>query len=587
MTSRPGIVWRNDEQKKSLGPLFDFFWNTFLGYSEAPASDVAAVVGVFLRHLGVNVTDKTVARAVAASDQYGSVSLSSSKTALSLLGVTARAAKVEHVNAEEIGDLPLPFISCSKNGETFAVLAIDGDHVRIFEQSRGYRRLAREALLSSWTGVILWVDAVDPSTEPEYPRTRLTEVWQQISRPVQLVSIAMILMIGGAVTSGTISASIYATWLALLLSSLISLGASLILVNSYIGDGLLTHRFCHANDSSDCFSVLASEHAKFLGIPYVDIGIVYFAGIVLTLLLAPSPPLLVIVPILSVPLLIGYFLYVQKVIIGRWCSLCLWIQGTMFVQWVAVVLAPLWGERSVGEAMASPSLIDLLPLILWWSVAVFWSLLRPALEAQTEARYLSPQLQNVLFSEGYLAAMLSRSESGEFSPLDTDLLIGEVGEERNELALILSVECPSCGYALGDLMHLIKSDKDRLRFRVRIISADSAEGLSVAQHIMALAYANNPLQALEALHCWFKNYQGMDFKGWERTLQPLDPEILAAGLSDLEHVGSWMKTQPYLATPSFFINGKSVHDQYLGQITLLVRKLLSLSSSRRIGLGLV
>lgn len=100
--------------------------------------------------------------------------------------------------------------------------------------------------------------------------------------------------------------------------------------------------FCHTSDAFDCTKVVESKASKlFNKVALADIGFVYFSmGIILLCIatfsgiMIPVLQVLFYLSICSIPLILFSILY-QKIVVKKWCPLCL---GTVFTLVLEIVL---------------------------------------------------------------------------------------------------------------------------------------------------------------------------------------------------------------------------------------------------------
>jgi uncharacterized membrane protein len=121
--------------------------------------------------------------------------------------------------------------------------------------------------------------------------------------------------------------------------SLFGLAFAGLIVNHQLGyNNELATKFCTLNKNSSCESVLNSRAAKLtkhLGLS--DIGIIYFSSQALIQLLTNGTSIYFAikgVSILAVPF-VFYSIYLQKIVIKKWCPLCLLLISVLSLQGIS------------------------------------------------------------------------------------------------------------------------------------------------------------------------------------------------------------------------------------------------------------
>ncbi|WP_460913375.1 cysteine peptidase family C39 domain-containing protein [Spirosoma areae] len=193
---------------------------------------------------------------------------------------------------EQLRELPLPFIAHlqKNNGWYVLVNGLQGDTITYTDSGVGRKTESLIDFEKKWSGVVLLAEADEQSGETDYTTKRIQERLDEAKQPF--------LLIGALVTSLFVLLSVAQDltapdWL-LIVTKATGLILSGLLVAKQLGSkNALTDRLCRINSKTNCDDVLNSPAAKLWGwLSWTDIGLIYFAGGLLTaLLMGMQPPL--------------------------------------------------------------------------------------------------------------------------------------------------------------------------------------------------------------------------------------------------------------------------------------------------------
>lgn len=546
------------------------------------ADEAGSVAAVVLRHLGGHVSDLTITGSVAVSEHYKSSPLVAAKEALAGWGIATRGAEIGNAaTSADIEALQGPLISTLRDdGRLFTVLEIKGSTAEIFDSKQGYRSMGLEAVMSMWTGVILYLEKAQPISEPNYGAKRAWELLNQVSLPIQSLLLIMSIAAGMAIAASGVEGSLFVPWLFVAILSCVGLGASLILVSSYVGDSNIISRVCKTNENWSCQTVLSSQYARIFGVPYADIGLMYFSSCLAVLIITGSITPLVVIGILFGPLLVAYFFYIQKIKIKSWCAVCLVVHAVMLAQFSVVIASFIFNDQSmkiVGEEN-----FDLMPIFIFVVIATLWSFIRPRLDLRMLVDHLWRDSHHTLMSPPYLQTLLRSQSTGAFEPLACDFCFssGSHEERKAELGILLSSSCFACGQLLHGILQLIEGRSSiHLQYRIRVLPSDET-GLSVTSHLRTIAEREGPLSAMRALDRWINTYEMNDYDAWidasnvspDHNLAEFE-QLSGEFKKEMELFASWMQEFPGMVTPTLFVDGVPLPQRYLGKEIFLAQYL--------------
>lgn len=369
----------------------------------------------------------------------------------------------------------------------------------------------------------------------------------------------------------------------------INLILSFIIAQQYIqqADSLIS-KLCYQNSYSDCKAILDNPKAKFFNIPYADIGIIYFAGSLLLLIISKSLPWLV--SIMSI-LAVGYSFYslvCQKVIIKKWCSLCLLTLCFIIIQ-ASIVAA---NYKSLSFAPSS----DDLPLLLSFAVFIFTSLLwlgiRFFLVSKNGNQALNKEAKKSLLSKATIKQIRKHKQLADqennFEELEGDIVFHKKFDANTtnnsynskpwHVVIGIAPSCAHCGDFLEQLLTLIEQENLPIKVRIRFVvfNGDDQDGINdkvVSENTIALAVSEGSEVALAALRSWYQTYSDDNLTGWEANLRNFsDEEINMTGIFIAEN-SFWLQDNDITETPTLYIENYKVEPGQITYVQQLLRKL--------------
>jgi uncharacterized membrane protein len=172
----------------------------------------------------------------------------------------------------------------------------------------------------------------------------------------------------------------------ILMFKITGFAASLLLVLGELGHKIFD-RICIKSEKLDCFAVMHSPAAKFLGrIPMADLGVIYFIGGIILIAFSVANPyffhqifLLAILNLLTLPYTIFSVLY-QAFVVKKWCYLCLVVQLIFWLEFSQFY-------KFLFAGVPRFHIEDFFPFV--WSFALpalVWILFRPFLKKAIQSQ---------------------------------------------------------------------------------------------------------------------------------------------------------------------------------------------------------
>jgi uncharacterized membrane protein len=325
--------------------------------------------------------------------------------------------------------------------------------------------------------------------------------------------------------------------------SLFGLAFAGLIVNHQLGyNNELATKFCTLNKNSSCESVLNSRAAKLtkhLGLS--DIGIIYFSSQALIQLLTNGTSIYFAikgVSILAVPF-VFYSIYLQKIVIKKWCPLCLLLISVLSLQGISsLVQLP-----SISSFQFKESFIAILVVAL---VGILWFLLLPLL--QNSKAYKTSSIALLSFKRNY-HLLLPYLQKQPLLKTNFDFKVNSIGNPSANLKLtvITNPLCESC-IETHNLLHKILETNTNISIDlVYYVPLNNNDPRTI---IAAHFLRQTKLEVKAEMQKWYSNPYPKTY------LSKIDTSLSAENYKLLEQHKFWCHANSIYATPTILINGK-------------------------------
>lgn len=337
---------------------------------------------------------------------------------------------------------PLLLVLGSEDEARLAVLVSANDEEVILFDAEGRRRRAPIARLADvWSGVAVVFDREGYSPRP--PEGRIRQKLQSVR--LRRVCLYAFVVLATMLTLRGILAYLPAWWgLPVVLLSALGLALSVVAVLQSAGvESLVGRRLCHhKEDNAGCGRVLTSRYAHlFGGFGWGEVGVGYFLLPLCMAAVGLSAQLLWILGIVWIfsALFIPYSLYIQRVRLRSWCTVCLLV----LVVEVLLAMLGIWMLASgvarytgdFGRSLYSLALYFLVVSAgyLYWAKWRGWKEGREYRRAFNQLRF-DPAVVSMLFREGAAVP----------PPPDDEMLEWRLGDSGQQCVLVIGLNCPIC-----------------------------------------------------------------------------------------------------------------------------------------------
>lgn len=230
--------------------------------------------------------------------------------------------------------VPLPFIAGTKGGMVI-VTKIDAGNVVYLTQGI-QETMPLDDFLESWNNMVLCATVSPNAKEPDYGK-HLRVVFINDSKKVLLWVLAGCLLAYLYVTNGLWK--YWSVW-SLTCVDLFGLWITYMLVQKSLSiKSSVADKVCGVIQEGGCDKILKTSASSFFGIfSWSEVGFTYFGVSLLAMLISPATiHWLALINICCLPYTIWSVTY-QKFVAKHWCTLCLCVQLSLWIQFVCYLL---------------------------------------------------------------------------------------------------------------------------------------------------------------------------------------------------------------------------------------------------------
>lgn len=395
-----------------------------------------------------------------------------------------------------------------------------------------------EAFLTRTTGVALLAEADAQAGEGDYAAHRRQERLKQAAVPVVTVAAVFLLGLG----LWRLQSSLLVGWSVV---NLLGLAFCVALLAEKWGEaGSFVKKLCGTGPKLGCDRVVNSSAGTLFGwLSLAEVGLVYFAGTMLTLSLSPATAgWLLVLNALALPYTVFSVGY-QAFVVKAWCRLCLGVQAVL---WVSALLGyVIWQglDLAFGREQLLLTAAGFVLATLGYMAVHAWQ------KERRRAQRLERENRRFKRSPEVFAALLEKQPVVDTQGLPDELVLGS-SDAPVTLTVVSNPYCPPCTEAHPVLERLLNRFPGGVKLVLRFTGNpyDEADRHNqAARHLISLARQPN---RAAAVHDW---YATKDYAAWSARY-PADPDVDAAHLHRL-HL-AWCERAGVEYTPSTFINGR-------------------------------
>lgn len=518
-----------------------------------------------LREAKVKVTDTTLIKMLRHHPEFPRL------TAVSDVLDELRVANLStQLSIDQLKSVPLPtmvFLNVDEGIMAPVTKICEGD-VHWLHTKYGYQVERIENFVRNWSGITLIMETTELSGERNYFRNNILEIWTRVRLPFMAGLLGIALFLVYLRNGQVFHQPQFPIFQLLLALKLIGTVTCLMLVwYSIDSANTFLRKVCQLNGTTNCSNLLSSQAAKLFGvINWSEIGLIYFAGSLLTIVISAfegtSLGTLQAIKLLNLAALpyTAYSISYQAFRAKTWCVLCLTIQ---FILWSEfVVMLPI--------AVVWPTGNDLILIAIGFTVSLFiWLLVQPGMHALIKIKPLEMSHQKLKFDSDYISTLLNKQRY--LPPIFTGMKVGRLGNPQatNTLIMVTNPTCEACARIHGEIESTIKYQQELQC--IFILAGSNIEG-EISGEVTRTILALSESEISSGIHSWF-GQKHMGVNKWKHLIKQ-NQQLGTDGSEQMEMHLRWLELAGVTSTPTLFLNGVSIPRMYaISEIAKLTRQL--------------
>lgn len=466
---------------------------------------------------------------------------------------------VLNIDIEKINSIPLPFLTYSDNSRRSFILVtkIDNKLIEFFGADKSRVELSPTEFFKNWSGVCLIANKASAINSGKNT---------SFKRAIPLAQFLYLFIISSCILSffcffnnsfSSISSSVSFLLKAMGIAICISL-----LSYEWGESNPILKKICTMTTKSSCETVLTSKHSKvFKWLSWSEVGLFYFgsgfvAFVVSNSLLPGVIFLSAFINSAAVPYIVYSILY-QKLVIKRWCPLCLMIQGILALEFAANIY---FKNYKITTSYQNIVLAGSLIILILTVVVTLYYAIKYHYNKYIQASSSLADLYKLKFNPENFSFLLSKQKKMINVPEQLGIRLGN-RDAKHFVLKVCNPYCAPCSRSHADLIYLLESSNIELRIIYTTTMQKNDPRIKPVLHFLALNSLGDKVTLKQALNDWYlsenKNYEEFARK------YPL-PSLSDAEYhkEQIKEMNQWCQDMLVDATPTFFVNGHQLPDSY-------------------------
>lgn len=401
-----------------------------------------------------------------------------------------------------------------------------------------------DKLVEEWTGFALFPEVTKESKEERYYQNMIVEFSSFIKNAAILITFTItaiwfFLRQGGASYSKISFFILY----------FIGIIACILLTAQSLGiDNHLTRKICEIGKKTSCNSVLNSKGAKLFNlIGWSEIGLIYFTGSLFALVFMPeSLSILFWLNILSLPYSFWSIIY-QHFVVKKWCMLCLTIQLTFWVLFIAFISNSI---NLYDFTISDDFLISFITCFIIPALSIWFIL--PKCKKTNQYQSLLRNYNKIKINETVFDILLKKQRKLVLSPIAKSLSIGN----RNASITITIISNPYCGHcAIAHKRLMLLFERFPNEFKVQFVFVGDDFMESSIKFLIAVYLQYEEQKVIDIYKQW---YDREDRIFNDYTVDTTATDVCAIYTAQRE----LLKEKRLTGTPAIYFNDHELPEYY-------------------------
>lgn len=517
-----------------------------------PVTNGSEVADLTIRLIRAKISKTTLKKEIEEHPDYpGLLSISDVFTSH---GIENIALKIDADQLTETSDPFIVQLYVRKEVTFFSVVKeIRNNTVNYFDPEKHDWVLSdKDDFVKKITGVILLVGKGDEICEKDYGKKIKAEKRKRMIRYAGIFCIPILTVVLGIFYCFQNGAGMLFPLMYLLLT-ITGSGLGILLVWYELDQhNPALKQICTAGKRINCGSVLQSGASRIAGLSWSSIGLSYFTGLLLLLVLSglDNQDVLFIlswINILTIPYLI-FSIYYQWIIARQWCVLCLCVLGILVLQITISAFAG-WHTLADINSITAGRVIQILVAFIFPLIII--NVLITALQKVKEGRENFTSLQKLKNNPHVFNALLKKQKEVSESPGNLGIILGNPNA-KYKIIKVCNPYCGPCSAAHQQMEELLQNNED-LQLQILFTATNEKNDIRKppVKHFLALSDKYDEENLKRALDDWYlndpKNYDAFAAK------YPVPGEMEQQD-KKIEQMKNWCDKIKIEFTPTFFIS---------------------------------
>lgn len=529
------------------------------------AENVTATLTNFLALVKVSVTDTSIQKTQYHKDYPSLLSISDALHEWNIENLTAK------LTVSQLREIPYPAIThLYKHQGHFVVLQkLEDETLTYIDAEVGFVRESLSEFEKKWSGVVLLTETTEKSGEEGYAEKRKAEQLQNLGVYLSLALTFAILLLPVATLA----------WpqLIIYIANVVGGLFAFVLLQKQVGlSSKKLDVFCRMGNAIDCDAVINSLGSKVAGFHLSEIGVLYFSGNILTIIIGAFSSVsvfnvLLIASAFALPISISA-IYYQGWVLKKWCPLCL---SVMVMVWLAFAFNVIFVNHAPVNTLklAIAFIAFSIPLIFWLPVRHhFFEFLR--------IDDLEKKVFRLLKSERIFQKLMDDQPSILVNSSGKDIQSGG-SNVPIQIILVTNPTGNPCAFAYSQLERISDQLQNKFNITYKFLITDKSENSSaykVASTLFYLKLRKSNTEALNALSSWFEDLPKSNTEAWFQKYAAVPGEACTEVNQIIDEHVAWCTSAGIKKTPTLIINGKEVPDEYsISDLKYHLRTLMSVN----------
>lgn len=462
------------------------------------------------------------------------------------------------INKEDLFKIEPPFLAqLHTNKKEFGLVTGLNNNVTYTSEKGIKTSLSKEEFFKKWTGIVLLSETSTQSREKDYLLNRRKQLFTQLRLPLIAIIFLCILSWFLYVNRFNIPIDPFGYSALILLYLTATVINILLLMQTIDKNNPFINKICGlAKINGNCNNVLEGPAARLFGIiSWSEIGFCFFAGNLLSLIIAPEAiAILFWLNLFALPYTL-WSIYHQWKIAKQWCILCISVQVLLWLIFLtyAVSNATLNLNDIAINAFIKALLCFLLPASALWFVLPYVKkahLLLPAMQ----------ELNSLKANETIFEAALKKQKKVEINGLNKSIAFGNA-HALFVVTIVTNPFCGPCAVMHEKLEKLLAQYRDYIQLQIiyAVSNIEEDERNKAIKQLIAAYFEYGADKTEEIYNYWYKTGK----TNIENFIKQFSANAEAEVAQKIVEVHKeWCTNNSVTATPAIYVNGYELPNWY-------------------------